>query len=162
MNKAALAPLHAWWRSLAERERRLVAVMGVVVAVGAVWLTALQPAWRTLQRAPGEIEKLEAELQAMQRLAAEANTLRAAPPVSPDSAGAALQAATARLGEQGKLTLQGSNRAVLTVTNIGSGALRDWLAEARAGARAKPLEATLNRGAQGYSGTLVLAIGGAP
>ena len=49
---------------------------------------------------------------------------------------------------------------VLTLNNAGSGALRDWLAEARAGARAKPLEANLSRGTQGYSGTVVLSYGG--
>lgn len=153
-------PLQAWWATLAARERRMVALAAVVLALGAVWLLAVQPAWRTLQRAPVEIEKLDAQLQAMQRLATEAQQLRAAPPVTAEQAGAALQAATARLGEQGKLALQGSGRAVLTLNNAGSGALRDWLAEARAGARAKPLEANLSRGAQGYSGTVVLSYGG--
>jgi general secretion pathway protein M len=153
-------PLQAWWATLAARERRMVALAAVVLALGAVWLLAVQPAWRTLQRAPAEIEKLDAQLQAMQRLATEAQQLRAAPPVTAEQAGAALQAATARLGEQGKLALQGSGRAVLTLNNAGSGALRDWLAEARAGARAKPLEANLSRGAQGYSGTVVLSYGG--
>lgn len=153
-------PLQAWWATLAARERRMVALAGAVLALGAVWLLAVQPAWRTLQRAPAEIEKLDAQLQAMQRLATEAQQLRAAPPVTAEQAGAALQAATARLGEQGKLALQGSGRAVLTLNNAGSGALRDWLAEARAGARAKPLEANLSRGAQGYSGTVVLSYGG--
>ena len=74
----------------------------------------------------------------------------------------ALQAATARLGAQGRLSVQGGGRAVLTLTNAGSPALRDWLAEARAGARAKPLEASLSRSAQGYSGTVVVTFGGAP
>jgi general secretion pathway protein M len=158
----AVQPLRVWWRGLAARERQLVAAAGALVLAAALWMIAVQPAWRTLQRAPGEIEKLEVQLQAMQRLATEAQALRAAPPVPPEQAAAALQAATARLGEQGKLALQGGGRAVLTVNNVGSSALRDWLAEARAGARAKPLEATLSRGAQGYSGTLVLAIGSPP
>lgn len=157
---AALKPLQAWWATLAARERRMVALAGSVVLIGALWALAVQPAWRTLQRAPAEIEKLDAQLQAMQRLATEAQQLRAAPPVTAEQAGAALQAATARLGEQGKLVLQGSGRAVLTLNNAGSGALRDWLAEARAGARAKPLEANLSRGTQGYSGTVVLSYGG--
>lgn len=161
-HRKALAPARAWWAGLAARERRLLAVAGLVLAFGLVWLVALQPAWRTLQRAPGEIERLEFELQAMQRLSAEAQQLRSAPPVTPDQAQAALQAATARLGVQGALSVQGSGRAVLTLTNAGSGALRDWLAEARAGARAKPVEASLSRSAQGYSGTVVVAFGGTP
>jgi general secretion pathway protein M len=160
--RAALAPVTAWWAGLAARERRLVLVAGAVLGFGLVWLVAVQPAWRTLQRAPGEIDRLELQLQSMQRLAAEARQLRAAPPVTPDQAQAALQAATARLGDQGKLAVQGGGRAVLTLNNAGSAALRDWLAEARAGARAKPLEASLSRSAQGYSGTLVVTFGGAP
>lgn len=156
----ALKPLRAWWAGLVPRERRMLALAGAVVLLGLLWALAVQPAWRTLQRAPAEIERLDAQLQAMQRLAAEAQQLRATPPVSAEQAAAALQAATARLGEQGKLALQGSGRAVLTLNNAGSGALRDWLSEARAGARAKPLEANLSRGTQGYSGTVVLSYGG--
>ena len=57
------------------------------------------------------------------------------------------------------LALQG-DRAVLTLNGVGTGALRDWLAEARTGARARPLEANLARAAQGYSGTLVVAFEG--
>lgn len=158
---SALAPLQARWRSLARREQVLVGVAAAVVALVLVWLVAVQPAWRTLARAPAEIDTLDAQLQAMQRLAAEAQELRAAPPVTPDQAAAALKAATARLGEKARLTLQGE-RAVLTLNGVGTGALRDWLAEARAGARARPLEANLTRASQGYNGALVVGIGGTP
>lgn len=154
-----LAPVQAWWLGLAERERRLALLAAGAVVLGLVWLLAVQPAWRTITRAPAELDTLDAQLQTMQRLAAEVQQLRSAPPVMPDQAAAALRAATERLGDKGKLALQG-DRAVLTLSGAGTGALRDWLAEARAGARARPLEATLTRAAQGYSGTLVLAIGG--
>lgn len=156
---SALAPLQTWWRGLADRERRLALLALAVVVLGAVWLLAVQPAWRTIARAPAEIDTLDAQLQNMQRLAAETQALRSAPPVTPEQAAAALKAATDRLGDKAKLALQGE-RAVLTLTGVGTGALRDWLAEARAGARARPLEANLSRAAQGYSGTLVVAIGG--
>ena len=157
---SVFAPLQARWRSLAAREQRLLGLAAAVIVLGLVFI-AVQPAWRTLSCAPAELDRLEAELQTMQRLATEAQQLRAAPRVTPEQAAAALQSATVRLGDKGKLVLQGE-RAVLTINGIGTGALRDWLAEARAGARARPLEANLVRGAAGYSGTLVLAIGGAP
>ena len=152
------APVQLWWRGLAERERRLAWLAAAAVVIGALWLLAVQPAWRTIARAPAELDTLDAQLQTMQRLATEAQQLRSAPPVTPDQAAAALRSATERLGDKGKLVLQ-SERAVLTLNGVGTGALRDWLAEARAGARARPLEANLTRGTQGYSGTLVLAIG---
>jgi general secretion pathway protein M len=97
----------------------------------------------------------------MQRLAAESAELRATPPVNPEQAQAALKAATERLGDKAKISLQG-DRAVLTLNGAGTEALRGWLAEARSGARARPLEANLMRSGSGYSGTLVVAVGGAP
>jgi general secretion pathway protein M len=157
----ALAPLRSWWQALPARERLLLRVALVVLACGGLWLLAVQPALRTLAGAPAALDAAEAQLQAMQRLAGEAAELRATPPVNPEQAAAALQAATARLGDKGRLSLQG-DRAVLTLNGVATGALRDWLAEARSGARARPVEASLMRGAQGTSGTLVVAIGGAP
>ena len=148
-----------WWQTLAGRERRLFLGGIGVLALYLTWAVAVQPGWRAIDAAAAERDVLEAQWQTMQRLAEEARQLRAATPVSQAQAVEALQAATARLGSAGRLALQG-DRAVLTLTGVGTGALRDWLAEARSGARARPLEANLSRAAQGYSGTLVVAIGG--
>lgn len=153
------AALGRWWGALAVRERRLVAFAATLVVLALIWLLALAPAMRTLTRAPVQIEAADAQLQAMQRLAAEAGEMRAAAPVAPDRAAAALKAATDRLGDAGRLAVQG-DRAVLTLDGARVNALRDWLAEARSGARARPVEVTLTRGAQGLSGTVVLALGG--
>ena len=153
------AAARAWWSTLAARERRLVAVAAAVLGLYLVWALAVQPARRTIERAAAEREVLEAQWQGMLRLADEAQQLRAAPPVSAEEAQDALEAATERLGAAGRIMVQG-NRAVLTLNGVGTSALRDWLAEVRSGARARPVEATLARGAQGYNGTLVVAIGG--
>lgn len=158
---AALAPLQAWWKALPGRERRLLGWAAAVLVLGALWLLAVQPALQTLRSAPAALDAAELQLQTMQHLAAEAGELRATPAVNPEQAAAALKAATERLGTQARLSLQGE-RAVLTLNGVSTGALMGWLAEARSGARARPVEASLMRGAQGYSGTLVLAIGGAP
>jgi general secretion pathway protein M len=94
----------------------------------------------------------------MQTLADESKQLRAVAPVNAEQATAALKAATDRLGSKGKLQLQGE-RAVLTLTAVEPSQLRQWLAEARSGARARPVEATLTRAPQGYSGSVTLALG---
>jgi general secretion pathway protein M len=146
---------------LALRERRLVAFAASALALTLIWLLALAPALRTLAGAPAQIEAADAQLQTMQRLAAESREMRAASPVSPEQAAAALKVATERLGGAGKLTVQG-DRAVLTLDGARVAALRDWLTEARTGARGRPVEVTLTRGAQGLSGTVVLALGAAP
>jgi len=80
--------------------------------------------------------------------------------VNPAQAMTALKAASGRLGDKAKLSVQGE-RAVLTLTGVGTEQLRGWLAEARSGARARPVEASLTRGPVGYSGSIVVAIGGA-
>lgn len=158
------APLHrlrARWRALGARERRLLALAAGVLGAFLLWSVAIQPAWRTLRDAPAQRAVLDAQWQTMQALATEAKGLRDAPALSAEQAGAALRAASERLGNQGRLSLQG-DRAVLTLNGASSAQLREWLAEARAGARARPVEAQLSRTAQGFSGSVVLSLGGAP
>ena len=156
----AMAPAAQWWAVRSARDRRLLGLAGTVLGLFITWSLAVQPAWRTLQVAPVQRDALDGQWQAMQRLAAEAKDLRAAPPVSIEQSSAALRAATERLGDQGRLAMQGE-RAVLTLQGVSTSQLRDWLAEARSGARARPVEARLTRAAQGYSGTVVVALGGA-
>lgn len=155
------AALRNWWQRLAPREQRLLGLGATVLLLGVLWGAAVQPAWRTLQRAPAELEVLDGQLQRMRALAAEAQQLRATPAVSPEQATAVLKAAAERLGAKGKLSMQG-DRAILTLTALEPGQLTSWLAEVRSGARVRPLEANLTRAGAGYSGTLVLALGAAP
>ena len=150
-----------WMRAVSYATGGEPATFAHVLGFFLLWTLAVQPALRTLQRAPAELDRLDLQLQTMQSLATESAELRAAPPVAPDQAAAALQAATERLGERGKLSLQG-DRAVLTLNGVATSALQGWMAEARSGARARPVEANLLRGAAGLSGTVVLSLGGAP
>lgn len=156
----SLAPLRARWTALAARDKRLLLLVAVAITLFLVWWLAVQPALRTLAAAPAQLDALDLQLQGMQKLAAESRELRSAPPMSPADSLAALQAATARLGAAGKLSVQGE-RAVLTLSGASTAQLRDWLSEARSGARARPIEASLSRAAQGYTGTLIVAVGGA-
>lgn len=156
---AARARASTWWRTLAPRERRGAAIAAAFVGAALVWFIAISPALRTLQTAPAAIDRLDVELQQMQLLATEGRALRAAPPIAPAQAAAALQAAAARLGTKAKLVQQG-DRATLTLAAVDGEALRSLLAEVRATAHARPIEAQLVRSKAGYEGTLVLAVGG--
>lgn len=147
-----------YWRSRALRERRALSAAALALAVVIVWLLFVQPAWRTLREAPAQLDSLEAQLQQLQRLAAEAQTIKGAAPVTSAQAGLALKAASDRLGDKGRLTLLG-DRATLTLTGVDTEALRGWLQEARSAARVRPVEAQLTRGAQGYNGTIVVSFG---
>lgn len=146
------------WRALAPRDRRLATLGAAVVGAALVFGLFVQPALRTLREAPLMLDRLDAELQQMQSLAAESRSLRAASPVSPDQAATALKAAAARLGDKARLVLQGE-RATVTLSGVGGEALRGLLAEARSTARARPVEAQLVRGGKGYDGTIVFSLG---
>jgi len=145
------------WRALPPRERLGVTLAAVVIGIALVWMVA--PALRTLRETPAQIDALDAQLQSMQRLALEARELRGAAPVLATQAALALKSATDRLGDKGRIALQG-DRATLTLNGVTGETLRAWLTEARSGARARPIEAQLTRGPQGYAGTLVVTFGG--
>lgn len=148
------------WKRLAPRERLAVVLAAAVLVLGLGWMVLVAPALRTLREAPLTLDRLDVQLQQMQRLAAEARELKALPPVSAGQSANALRAASERLGDQAKLALQG-DRATLTLTGISGEKLRQWLSEARSGARARVVDAQLSRGAQGYNGSIVVTFGGA-
>jgi general secretion pathway protein M len=148
------------WAALPQRERMGVSLAAVAIGIVLVWWIAVAPALRALRETPAQIDALDVQLQSMQRMALEASELRGAAPVPATQAAMALRSATERLGEAGRIALQ-NDRATLTLSGVTGEAMRAWLSEARSGARARPIEAQLTRGPQGYSGTIVLSIGGA-
>jgi len=148
-----------WWRTLTPRDRRIATLGAVATGAVLLWGLAVQPALRTVREAPPMLERLGTELQQMQLLATESSALRAAPAVAPAQAASALKAAAARLGDKARLVLQGE-RATLTLNGVDGPTLRSLLAEARATARARPVEAQLVRGPKGFDGTLTLSLGG--
>lgn len=155
-----LAPWKARWQALGGRERRGLAIAAWVLGLFLLWALGVAPALRTARIAPAKLEQLDAQLQLMQRQAGEARELRAVPALNSSQAAAALRSASDALGAAGRLQIVG-DRATLTLTAASSTQLRDWLAEARSAARARPLEANLTRGPQGYSGSIVVVLPGA-
>ena len=150
--------LRARYAKLDARERQLVVVIGLLLAFLVVWLVLVRPAWKTLADAPALREQADAQLLQMQAIANEAKQLRALPPVPQSVAEQVLKAATDELGGKGKLSVQ-NDRAVLSLNGANGEDLRKWLIQARGGARARPIEASLARAGDGYNGTLVVAMG---
>lgn len=148
-----------FWQSRAPHERQLIVAAAVAVAILIVWLIAVRPALNTLRETPAELDRLDLQWQQMQLAALESTTLRSASPVPPQQAAEALRAATERLGGKGKIALQG-DRATLTFSGVPFDALRNWIGEARSAARARPTEAQLLKGANGYSGAITIVLSG--
>lgn len=147
------------WQALGERERFIIAAVGVLLGLLLAWSVLFAPALRTLKTAPAELERLETQLQQMQAQAQEARLLRAAPAVPPAQAEAALKAAVEHLGAAARMNLTG-DRAIITLNGISPQALQAFLGEVRSAARARPIEASMTRGPKGYAGSLVLTLGG--
>lgn len=158
--RQALTDARGRWQALGVRERRALTLTGVLASAFLFWTIAVQPAWRTIEKAPAELDRLELQLQEMYRMMGESRDLRGIAPVSATQAVASLQSATDRLGKQGRAVIQG-DRVTLTLTNASPEALKEWLGVVRSAARARPLEAQLSRSSNGYSGTILLVMGSA-
>lgn len=157
----AMARWQAYWTSLSPRERAGVSAAAAALVGLALVALLVNPAWRTLREAPERLAQLEAQQARMQTWAAEAQRLQAQAPVAAAQAQAALKAATEALGADARLTLQG-DRATLNFSHVEGTQLLTWLAEVRRAARARPVEARWQRGPEGYTGSVVLALAVAP
>src|SRR5665647_3394131 len=138
---APLFPATVWqrgqaaWAALAARERRLLAAALVVVVLAALWWVGLSPALQTLRSAESQQRALDAELQTMRALAAEAASLQALPRIRPDDSRKALELSVRqRLGASAQLAVVGE-RATVTLKGASAEALTQWLAQARSNAR---------------------------
>ena len=156
----------------AYKYQALVRLAAGVMAIALVWWLAIAPALRTLGSAETQQRTLEAELQTMQSLQAQAQMLQAQPAISRDDAVRALQASvTQTLGASAQLNAAG-DQATLTLRSTPAEALALWLAQARVNARALPTEVRLTRAvapsspspspsvqpAAAWSGTLVVSL----
>ncbi len=160
----ALAPflsrLRATWSGLAARERLLVGCALALVAGALLWWLALAPALATLRNAPAQHAELDVQLQRMQQLSAQAQAMQALPRTKGDESLKALDASVKQsLGATGQLSVVGE-RATVTLKGASAQALAQWLGQARANARALPLEARLAQNATrtGWDGTVLLAL----
>jgi general secretion pathway protein M len=155
---------HDFWTGRNPRERAGIALALAAIGAGLLWWLALAPALQTLRTAAPQAARLEAQLQAMRGLQAQAQALQAQPKMGREEALRALEAAVKqRLGGTAQLNVQG-DRASLVLKGTSAEALAQWLAQARVNARALPTEARLQRsaapGAAGatWDGSMVLAL----
>lgn len=159
-----LPHLQARWRLVSPREQRLLLAALALVLGALLWWLALAPALATLKAAEKQHRLLDAQLQQMQRLQAQAKALQAQPRISFDDTRRLLEASVKPMGATAQLVVSGE-RVTLTLKGISADALAQWLAQVRQNARAVPSEARLVRNAavaagvaSTWDGTLVLHI----
>ena len=135
------------WQALGAREQRLVLAAGMLVGAALLWWIALGPALATLRLAKDQHPQLDAQLQQMQSLKAQATALAAMPKVSTDDGRRALESSLKQtLAASAQMVMVG-NRATVTLKNASPDALAQWLLQARINARAVPTEVRLVKAA---------------
>lgn len=154
-----MAGLRSRFAGLAARERLMVAGAAALVALALLWWLLLGPALATTRAADAQHHALDAQLQRMLTLQAQAQSLQAQPRQGFDESLRQLELATRqRLGPAGRMTISG-DRVTITLSGVAPDVLSQWLTQARVNARAAPAEAHLTRNATGlWEGSLVLAL----
>jgi general secretion pathway protein M len=156
---SAWAPLQARWRQVSPREQRAVLAGAAVLLLAALWWLGVAPALNTLRGAEQQHRLLDAQLQAMQTMQAQARALQAQPRVAPEEVRRQLEAAAKSLAPSLQLSLAG-DRATITLKGVAADSLALWLAQVRLNQRLQPVEARLRRSAAGaWDGTLVFNLG---
>jgi general secretion pathway protein M len=151
--------LRARWEALAPREKTLVGTALALVAVALAWWLLFAPAIATLRGAEAQHAELDAQLQRMLRLQAQAQSMQSLPRQSHDEALRLLEVSIReRLGTTARYAIAG-DRVTITLTGASSDAVAQWLTQARVNARALPGEAQLARNPQGlWDGTMALTL----
>ena len=154
MNFSSL--LAARWQALARRERQWLLGAGMLVLAALLWWLAIAPALLTLRSAASQRLLLDAQLQQMRSLQAQAQALQAQPRIAADEARRLLDASVKSFGATAQLQIAG-DRATVTFKGASADALAQWLLQVRLNVRAVPGEARLLRGASGnLDGTVTL------
>jgi general secretion pathway protein M len=158
----AFEPLRTRWTRLPGREKNLVRLAALLVLAFLLWQFSVAPALATLRTADAQAKALGTQLQQMQALQAQAQSLQKQPPLGFDEAVRALTAATQQtLGTSAQVGVAG-DRASITLKNATPDALAQWLEQARLNARSTPVEARLVRAGSpespSWSGTLVMGL----
>ena len=154
------ATFQARWQAASRREQRSLMLAAGVVALALLWWVALAPALAVWRTAPAQAALLEAQMQQMLALQAQARALQALPTLNAPEARSALEDTLAPLGKAAQLSVQ-MDRVTVTLTEVDAQALAQWLSSSRQNAHLVPTEARLQRtaGADGaWSGSVVFTL----
>lgn len=128
---AVLRQVAVQWHQLSSRERRLVVLAGVCVAVACLWLIVLQPALAGISRWQAEIPALRSQAQELERILADVPSPRAAGRVGEAASEAALQDSLERAGLTGQYQIRWQAQDAVAVRieleNAAPQALMPWL-----------------------------------
>ncbi len=150
------------WASLARREKTMVVSAGLLVGLALLWWVALAPALQTLRAADAQHAQVDAQLQSMRLLAAEATALRGQRVLGYEESLRNLESSVKQTFGAAAVLSVSDARASLTLKGVSADALAQWLSQARINARVVPSEARLLRSSSGISAAAAATAAGIP
>lgn len=154
-------PWQAHWSRLAAREKSGVLLAAGLLSLALLWWVLLGPALHTWRVSKAQHRSLDAQLQKMQNLQAQALSMQSQARLGHDDALRLLEASVKQqLGSGAQLSVS-AERVTVTLRGVPGEALAQWLTQSRINAHVLPTEARLTRGttaSAGWDGTIVLAL----
>ena len=148
------------WQQLNRRDKVVVCSAVSAFVLMFVWWALVATPLQVLRQADKQQRNLDMQLQAVQSLQAQAESLKAQPTMKREAALAMLQSSVKRYDAFSQLDVVGE-RVTVTLRALPADELAKWFALARTSARALPIEARLIRspGAiPSWDGILVLSL----
>ena len=150
------------WSGLTNNEKKWVWLALAVVLGAVLWFFLLAPSIATLRGAGAQARALDAQLARMRVLQLDAAVLQKQPVQKYDEALRSLTTITnSTLGASARLEVIG-DRVSVTLKESSADGLAQWLTDARASAKAVPIEARLSRsplpGSPRWSGVVVMSL----
>ncbi|MDR3367583.1 type II secretion system protein GspM [Rhodoferax sp.] len=151
------AMLRTRWQAASRREQRSLMLAGGVVALALLWWLTLAPALSVWRTAPGQHLQLQAQMQHMQTLQAQARALQALPTLNAAESRRALEDSLKALGKSAQVTVQ-TGRLNVALKGVSAQALALWLSSSRQNAHLVPTEVHLTRAAEAWDGSVVFTL----
>jgi len=145
------ALLKEWWVGLARRERIAVLLAALLALGAALYLLAIEPAWRARVRLAAELPRLQAEAAEVRALVLEAKRLktRALALESPEQTKAALARLLAEKKIPENAMREADGRLILSVRRADAAAWLAWLNEASSALPLRVSSARVSRAGPG-------------
>ena len=159
MNATAL---QLWWEQRVSREKWALRSAAVLMIAALLWTLALAPALRTLRSFDANRVQLDAQLQTMLSLQAQAQALQALPRMTQAAASQALRESVPQAFDKNADVTMNGGIATITLRGVSADTLAQWLATARTQAHSAPTNANLSSTPNGWSGTLQMALPNSP
>ena len=155
---------NALWQQRSPRERLLLSVGAVVIALAWLWHVGLAPALHTWQEAPAKQALLDQQSQQMLQLQMQAQSLQKPQAISRSEAIQWLESHLGELGPNAQLNLQAEHMS-LRLQAAPADQLASWIGQAREQAHIRPVQAQLQQAATPsadkavvWSGSLLLRL----